>query len=336
MRILLTGAFGNLGAKTLAELVDRGHRVRCFDTPSKMNLRVAREFGDRIEVRWGDIRHTDEVQAAVAEQDAVIHLAFVVPRLSVTGVNCEDRPDWAREVNVGGTLTLLAAMRACPQPPRLIFASSLHVYGRTQHLPPPRTVADLVQPVENYALHKVTCEEMVKASGLEWSILRLGAAMPIRLILDPGIFDVPLDNRIEFVHGRDVASAMANTVTSSQALGRTWLIGGGPRCQHTYREIAARVLEAVGIGMLPEDAFSRTPFSTDWLDTAESQRLLRFQQRTLQDYVDDLRRMLGARRYAAAALRPILRRRLLKLSPHYGAIAQRSIDPTAGVAMKRI
>ncbi len=32
--------------------------------------------------------------------------------------------------------------------------------------------------------------------------------MPIRLILDPGIFEVPLDNRIEYVHGRDVALAM--------------------------------------------------------------------------------------------------------------------------------
>jgi nucleoside-diphosphate-sugar epimerase len=335
MRILLTGAFGNLGAKTLAELVGRGHRVRCFDTPSKANLHAAERFGDRIELRWGDIRRAGEVQAAVAGQDAVIHLAFVIPRLSATGVNSEDRPDWAREVNVGGTMTLLAAMKACAQPPRLIFASSLHVYGRTQHLAPPRTVADRVQPVENYALHKVTCEEMVKASGLEWSILRLGASMPIRLILDPGLFDVPLDNRIEFVHGLDVAVAMANAVDSSQALGNTWLVGGGPRCQHTYREIAVRVLEAVGIGMLPEDAFSSTPFSTDWLDTAESQRVLRFQKRTFQDYLDDLRRVLGPRRYATAALRPILRRRLLGISPYYRASLRRSSRPSAGAAVGR-
>ena len=38
------------------------------------------------------------------------------------------------------------------------------------------------------------------------------------------------------------------------------------------------------------------PFATDWLDTAESQRLLRFQTRTLDDYVRDMSRLLGPRR----------------------------------------
>ena len=107
MRVLLTGAFGNIGVKTLAELIAQGHKVRCFDTPTKANERVARGFANQIDVRWGDIRRTDDVAAAVAGQDVVIHLAFVIPRLSVTGVNSEDRPDWAREVNVGGTLYML-------------------------------------------------------------------------------------------------------------------------------------------------------------------------------------------------------------------------------------
>lgn len=315
MRVLVTGAFGNIGAKTVPELVARGHTVRCFDIPSKPNVEQAKRFGDRIDVRWGDIRREEDVVAAVDGQEAVVHLAYVIPRLSVTGVNSEDRPDFARAINVGGTKTLLAAMVASPEPPKMVFASSLHVFGRTQHLPPPRTVEDPVHPVENYAQHKVACEEMVKTSGLEWTILRLGASMPIRLIFDPGVFDVPLDNRIEYVHGRDVALAMANALSSGEVWGKTWLIGGGPRCQHMYREVATRVLEAVGLGMLPEAAFSRTEFSTDWLDTSESQRVLDFQRRTLQDYIDELRQVLGARRYAVAAMRPVLRRRLLSLAP---------------------
>jgi nucleoside-diphosphate-sugar epimerase len=193
----------------------------------------------------------------------------------------------------------------------------LHVFGRTQHQPPPRTVADPVQPVEHYALHKVACEEMVKASGLRWAILRLGAAMPVRLILDPGMFDVPLDNRIEYVHTKDVAAALANALASDAAWGRTWLVGGGPRCQYYYREIVEQVLAASGVGMLPAAAFATTPFATDWLDTAESQQVLNFQQRTLADYTNDLRAALGPRRLAVALLRPIIRRRLLRLSPYY-------------------
>lgn len=317
MRILLTGAFGNIGTHTLPQLLADGHTVRCFDVATPANRRVANGWQKKVEILWGDLRHPADVAAAVQGQDLVVHLAFVVPRLSVTGVNSEDRPDWARAVNVGGTLNLLAALQACPQPPRLIFASSLHVYGRTQHLPPPRRVSDPVQPVEHYAWHKITCEEMVKASTVPWTILRFGAAMPVRLIVDPGLFDVPLDNRIEYVHAHDVGIAIAHAVQSSAAWGKTWLIGGGPRCQYVYREVVERVLTAVGIGMLPAAAFSTTPFATDWLDTAASQALLSFQQRTLDDYIADVRSALGPRVVAVRLLRPVIRRRLLEQSPYW-------------------
>ena len=55
---------------------------------------------------------------------------------------------------------------------------------------------------------------MVKESGLTWTIFRLAAALPVRLVLDSDMFDVPLDNRIEFVHTRDVGLAIANGVRS--------------------------------------------------------------------------------------------------------------------------
>lgn len=318
MRVLLTGAFGNIGASALTELVQRGHRVRCFDMPTPANRRAARRSaGRQVEVAWGDLRQPSDVLAAVRDQDAVVHLAFVLPRLSATGVNSEDRPDWARAINVGGTLNLLAALQAQRPAPKLIFASSLHVFGRTQDRQPPRTVADPVQPVENYALHKVACEEMVKAASLEWAIFRLAAAMPVRLILDPGMFDVPLDNRIEFVHTRDVAVAIANALERDRVWRRTWLIGGGSRCQYFYRQIVTQVLEAVGVGMLPESAFSTTPFSTDWLDTSESQQLLDYQRRTLRDYIQDLRALLGYRRPLVSLVRPWIRRKLLDQSPFY-------------------
>ena len=322
MRVLLTGAFGNIGVHVLRELLAQGHTVRCFDVATKANKRRARQAGGHVEVLWGDLRRPEEVARAVQGQDAIVHLAFVIPKLSVTGVNSEDRPDFAREINVGGTLNLLAGAKASSRSPRIVFASSLHVYGRTQHLPPPRRVSDPVQPVEHYAWHKATCEEMVKGSGLRWAILRLAACMPIRLIVDAGVFDVPLDNRIEYVHGRDVAMAMANTLRTEAAWGRTWLIGGGPACQFLYRDMAAQVLGAFGVGMLPDWAFRTEPFGVDWLDTCESQQVLRFQQHTLQDYVTDVRAALGSKRQAVIALRPLIRRHLLRLSPNYALHAR--------------
>lgn len=327
MKILLTGAFGNVGKNALEALLARGHAVRTFDMPTRRNRETARRYADQSEAAWGDLRSPQDVTRAVAGCDAVAHLGFVIPKLSATGVNSEDRPDWARSINVGGTRNIIEAMQAEARArasanrsgPRLVFASSLHVYGLTQHLAPPRTAEETPHPVEHYAKHKVEAEGMVRGSGLEWSILRLGAALPLRLILDPGMFDVPLENRIEFVHTRDAGEAFARAVDHPAAAGRTLLIGGGPGCQLLYREMMRQVLEAMGIGCLPDWAFAQTPFATDWLDTRESQAILGFQRRTFYDYTKDLKVLLGGLRWWIVRARPLVRRWLLSKSP-YGAL----------------
>ncbi len=321
MKILLTGSFGNIGEATLAELVRRGHEIRCFDIPSDRNKAIARAWQDKpIEIQWGDLRNLDDVRKAVADRDVVIHLAFVIPTLSATGVSTEEEPDWAYGINVGGSRNLIQAMEEQSPAPKLLFTSSLHVFGQTQHLPPPRGVTDEVAPAEHYSRHKVEVEKLVRTSGLTWTIFRLGAAMPIRMIFDPAMFDVPLDNRIEFVHRLDVARAIANAMETDEVWGRLWLIGGGPRNQYIYRDMATKILDAMGVGMLPDEAFSTTPYPTDWLDTTESQRVLQFQRLTLDDYVAEMRQQLGWRRVFVRIFRPVVRAWLLSKSPYYSQV----------------
>jgi len=315
MKVLLTGAFGNVGSSTLDELLERGHQVRCFDVKTRENVKAARKIKGKAEVFWGDLRHPEDVNAAVEGQDVVIHLAFVIPTLSATGVSSEANPEWARGINVGGTKLLLEAMKAQPRPPKILFSSSLHIYGRTNDQPPPRLVTDPPKPIEHYAKHKVECEQLIRESGSTWSIFRLGAALPVRLVIDPGMFDVPLDNRIEFVHTKDVGLAIANALDEDRVWGKVLHIGGGSRCQLYQREILDGVLGAIGIGTLPDEAFTKIPFPTDWLDTDESQEILDFQQRTLQDYIQDVVSMLGFRRKLVRVFRPAIRAWLLSKSP---------------------
>jgi len=315
MKVLITGAFGNIGWSATEELLSRGHDVRCFDLKTKENLKLAKKIKGEAESVLGDLRNPEDVALAVQDRDVVVHLAFVIPRLSSTGGNSEEEPEWAREINVGGTQNLIQAIKAQPKPPRMLFASSFHIYGYTQDQAPPRKVTDLPQPVEHYAHHKVECERMVRESGLDWTIFRLAAALPLRLIVDPGMFDVALNNRIEFVHTRDVGLAIANALEIEEASGKVWHIGGGPACQLTQRQLVEGVLGAVGLGMLPEQAFPSEPYPTDWLDTAESQRVLKFQRYTLQDYLQDLKGRLGFRRTLVWLFNPIIRSWLLSKSP---------------------
>ena len=66
MKVLLTGAFGNVGTSTLEELAERGHQVRCFDLQTKANRRTAKRFAGQMEVVWGDLRNPEAVADAVA------------------------------------------------------------------------------------------------------------------------------------------------------------------------------------------------------------------------------------------------------------------------------
>ncbi len=331
MKVLITGGLGNVGASAVEELARRGHHVRCLDLKTPPNVRKARRLAlmvgtmpGEMEAIWGDLRRPEGLLAAVQGQDVVVHLAFIIPKLSATGVECEAQPTWAREINVGGTRNLIEALRAQRKPPKLLFASSYHIYGLTQNRAPPLTLADPVRPIEHYAQHKVTCERMVRTSGLEWAIYRLAATLPLSMRLDPAMFDIPLGNRMEFVHTRDVGKAIAVGVDEAALWRRTWLIGGGTRCQYYYREIAQVVLTGLGVGMLPEAAFSATPFPTDWLDTSASQALLHYQQRDLRDYVGDMRRYLGYRRILIQIFRPLVRRHLLSKSPYWRAAYRRT------------
>ena len=70
----------------------------------------------------------------------------------------------------------------------------------------------------------------------------------------------------------------------------TLLIGGGPRCQIRYRDYLFGMLDVMGIGPLPERAFTTEPYCTDWLDSEYSQQRLQYQRHSFQEVVDDIAR----------------------------------------------
>jgi nucleoside-diphosphate-sugar epimerase len=310
MRVLLTGPFGNIGSHTTAELIRQGHQVRTFDLRTPRNEKTSRRLNHQHEVHWGDLRDAAAVNAAVQDQDAVVHLAAVIPPAT------NEQLDVAEQVNVGGTQNLIEAAKVQAKPPKFLFASSFDVYGHTADQPPPRRASDPVQATDAYSAHKITCEGLIKQSGLEHVIARFSDVPDIKEP-HPIMFDIPLDQRFEIIHGDDIALAIANTLKTSEVWGKTILIGGGPRCQIRYRDYLFGMLDAIGIGPLPEEAFGQPCYCTDWLDTEYSQRLLQYQRHSADEIIQDIAREVGWRRYLAWLSRPIVRRNILKMSPYY-------------------
>ena len=314
LRILLTGAFGNIGIATLRELLRAGHRVRCFDLPSPQAKVLAAEFRGSAEIAWGDLCKRDDVARAVADRDAVIHDAAVIPPLS------ERKPQLTRRVNVEGTRNVVSACEAQRSKPTLVFASSVSLFGRTQHLRPPRCACEAIAPSDHYSHSKAECERMIVASDLDWIILRFGAVPPPSpsrknalglkemFAIDPG-------TRVEYVDCRDAGLAQARAVSCEEAVRKILLIGGGKSCQIRMRDLYDAALDAMGVGSFPDSAYGREPYYTDWMDTEESQNLLQYQRYGFALYRESLMSRMQRLRRVVRPLRRPIRRYMLLHSP---------------------
>jgi len=313
--VLVTGAFGNVGRHVLRELLARGHKVRAFALPTAAPRRDAARFPG-VEGWGGDLRDAAQGQRAGEGQEAVAHLAFLLPPAS------ERDPDRARAVNVEGARHLVAALEARAPGARFLYSSSYAVFGDTRNADGLLTPDSPVSAISRYNEHKLEVEGLLRASRLRWCILRLGVVLSaeqvLRQKLDPLFFDLPADCRQEFVHGDDVAAAFAACLQTEEAFGKVLLIGGGKSGQLEYLDLINRSLGVLGIPPLPEEAFSaEARQGGGWMDTRESQRLLGYQRWTFEAHLEDTARKAGARRWAARAVGPLIRWYLLRLSPYY-------------------
>jgi nucleoside-diphosphate-sugar epimerase len=315
MKVLLTGALGNIGSHTLHALLEEGHEVVAFDLESPRARKLAGRLDERVQVRWGDITDPGAIRAALEGVNAVVHLAAIL--------NPEKAPDLARRVNVDATRSLIAQMEASPTARRLVYASSQGVFGEVQDRQPPLRADTPVSPTDEYGRHKAACEEAVRSSRLQWSILRLAAAPPIRLTgysHDPAIlFEFSPDARMEFIHPADAGTAFARAVACEEAIGKILNIGGGEKCRTTHRAFCNELMNAMGIGSIPPEAFvaAEVPrFFGDWADTEESQRLLHYQKRGLSEVKADMRKDLGLIAPMIRLLQPFVTWFVVRNSPY--------------------
>ena len=343
LRVLVTGACGLVGKATVAQLRARGFHVTAtdLDTPAgrKTIARLAsatRDLPGTLAVEWVDLTDDAAVGALVAcvKPDAILHLAAVIPPF------CYENRTLARAVNVGGTRSLVAAAASLDTPPRFVQTSSIAVYGpRNPYAGKGILRPDTpVNPGDLYGGHKAEADAIVRESGLEWVILRLGGVLPDSLLTaNPRLAELdavlPEDGHVQTVAATDVATAFANAVTTTETR-REYLIGGDDTHRHMQGPLVKTAGESLGIGGAvgshgrpgnPDD--DTAWFATDWMDSTESQRVLRFQNTTFGELMAR-GRLGGPTRLAMTAATPLIREVLRRRSPYRGKPG-RYADPWA-------
>ncbi|MFN2519190.1 MAG: NAD-dependent epimerase/dehydratase family protein [Jatrophihabitantaceae bacterium] len=170
MRVLITGAGGNLGRAAIPILEQAGCEVRLFDS---------RELSSSHETVIGDVRDRGDVAEAMSGVDVVVHGA-ALHGIHLDGWSAQDF--WS--INVDGTFVVYDTARHAGVQ-RIVLASSMAVYGIGAGSPdrwPIITEESPLRPNDLYGLTKVIGEQTARfhadLHGMSTVALRLGMFVP--------------------------------------------------------------------------------------------------------------------------------------------------------------
>jgi len=277
--ILITGGAGSFGRTLAAALRQEGHHLRIFDLPS-CDFTLFSGW-EETRVFKGDILEPGSLKDALENTDMIFHLAAILPPIS------EAERARTFKVNVEGTQSLVTACAALSDAPGVVFASSVSVYGDTsgeQNIIGPDHG---VNPNSYYAESKIRAEEILAASGLPVSNLRISGVVIPEFLDPPEPWPFMSGQKIELLLLSDLITAMVNVVGVKSAPGEPLLIAGGPSWQVQGKQYVKRWGEVMEIP-LEDMAFMDRPGWLNWYDTSASQALLNYQNRSLDSFFKQL------------------------------------------------
>jgi len=174
-RTLVTGANGFIGRHVIAELLRRGEDVVALSR----SVVCDNEANAHLHRISADIRDTEQVAMAMKSVDRVIHLAASVATRSLT---------LSESINVEGTRILASAAAAQPDPPTLVYVSSLAAAGPlpvTREGPVTRAGIDALDetdpchPISHYGRTKLRAEQ---------TLPEFAEHVPITIVRPPCVF----------------------------------------------------------------------------------------------------------------------------------------------------
>ncbi len=328
MKILITGAFGNIGKAVIEEANKQGHEIIVFEIDSKKTQKDARKYRKKIKkVIFEDIRNLEDVEKAVQESDSVIHLAAIIPPVS------KKERKLTMDVNYGGTVNLINVIKETKRNIPFIFTSSASVMGATQLNDKVVDRNDPLVITRNYEESKIKCEEFLRENADNYLIFRLAGVLPTISTISitstlpqmEEIFDMHLDMRLEMIMDLDVATALVTGIeklkSSTTQKNQAYILAGGKKngWQLRGREFLSYLFKSLSIPMPDQKYFTKdiNTYHLDWYNTTEAQKEFNFQNHSIEDYFKHMKKEYRIFKLFIILFKKSILKKLEKMSPYY-------------------
>ena len=132
MVIAVTGSEGFIGSHLVERLLASGHSVRAlvqYNSFNSVGWLEESEKVDGLEIVFGDVRDSEQMNTFVEDAESVLHLAALIAI-----PHSYQAPNSYMETNVMGTLNMLNASKRAGVG-RFVHTSTSEVYGTALHVP---------------------------------------------------------------------------------------------------------------------------------------------------------------------------------------------------------
>jgi len=225
MKLFISGGTGFVGGHLVRELLQRGHELRLLTHQRKDDI-------EGVEQVEGDVSRPETFEEAVRGCEAVINLVGIIREFPSKGVTF-------RKLHVQATDTMLLAARK----------------GGVRRYLQMSALGTRTDAVAEYHRTKWQAEELVRASGLEWTIFRpslifgpkdafvnmLADQMrlaPVMPVIGSGSY------RLQPIHADDVARCFALALEKPETVGQSYELCGNDRM--SYEELLDTVAVTIG------------------------------------------------------------------------------------------
>jgi uncharacterized protein YbjT (DUF2867 family) len=220
--LAITGGTGFVGGTLVRHAAMRGHKVRALTRRPQVSNR-------KIEWVDGALDQPESLVRLAVGADVVIHVAGAI-----------NAPDRARfqDCNVFGTLNMVEAAKAAGVK-RFIHVSSL---------------AAREPELSDYGWSKARSEQVVGASGLDWTVVRPPAVygpgdretLDLFRMAKRGLMLLPPEGKLSVIEVSDLSRFLLTLVAHDETLGDTYEPDDGYANGWTHRQFAEAIAAAVG------------------------------------------------------------------------------------------